>query len=87
MYADISRHKTKSGKIYERVLLRTPYRDKETGKVRHKTVLNISHLPKEEIEAIKLALKHKGDLTQLVSVEEVGISKASDLEVCGQLSK
>jgi len=65
IYIDVSRHKTKSGKIYERVLLRTSYRDKGTGKVRHKTVLNISHLPKEEIKALKLAPKHKGDLTQL----------------------
>ena len=33
IYVDISRHKTKSGKVYERVLLRTSYRDKETGKL------------------------------------------------------
>ena len=50
------------------ILLRESYR--EDGKVKKRNVGNISHLPKEEIEAIKLALKHKGNLAELVSVKE-----------------
>ena len=62
MYIDTS--KTKRGnKTYTRNLLRTSYR--EDGKVKHKTVLNLSISSQEEIDAIKLALKHKGNLKKL----------------------
>jgi len=68
MYVDTS--KTKRGnKTYTRNLLRTSYR--EGGKVKHKTVLNLSICSQEEIAAIKLALKHKGNLTTLASVKDV----------------
>ena len=49
-----------SKKIYQSVLLRTSYR--ENGKVKKKTIANLSGCTPEEIEAIKLALKHKDDL-------------------------
>ena len=68
MYVDTS--KTKRGnKIYTRNLLRTSYR--ENGKVKHKTLLNLSICSNEEIAAIKLALKHKGNLTALSSIKDV----------------
>ena len=68
MYVDTA--KTKRGnKTYIRNLLRTSYR--EDGKVKHKTVLNLSICSQEEIAAIKLALKHKGNLTTLTSIKEV----------------
>ncbi len=68
MYIDTS--KTKRGnKTYTRNLLRTSYR--EDGKVKHKTVLNLSICSQEEIDAIKLALKHKGNLKKLFSIEDV----------------
>ena len=68
MYVDTS--KTKRGnKTYARNLLRTSYR--EDGKVKHKTVLNLSICSQEEIAAIKLALKHKGNLTTLASLKDV----------------
>jgi len=68
MYIDrsISRQ---HGKIYTRTLLRTSYREK--GKVKHKTIANLSKCSKEEIEAIKLALKHKNDLTKLCSIKDI----------------
>ena len=59
--------KSKSGK-YVRYLLRSSFR--VDGKVKHRTVANISHCSPEEIDAIKLALQHKGDLTSLVSLRE-----------------
>ncbi len=68
MYVDQSISK-QHGKIYMRTLLRDSYR--EEGKVKHHTLANLSKCSKEEIEAIKLALKHKNDLTELFSIKEV----------------
>jgi len=68
MYVDTA--KTKRGnKTYTRNLLRTSYR--ENGKVKHKTVLNLSICSQEEITAIKLALKYKGNLMALSSLKDV----------------
>lgn len=69
MHVDSSTVTSKSGKRYERHLIRQAYRD-EQGKPRQRTIANISKCSAEEIGAIKLALKHKGDLTQLVSVAD-----------------
>lgn len=68
MYVDTSTLK-RNGKTYTRHLLRISYR--ENGKVRKKTLLNISDRPEEEVEAIKLALKNKKKLTTLVSIDEI----------------
>lgn len=55
---------TKQGdKTYTRYLLRESYR--EGKKVRHRTIANLSKCKPEEIEAIRLALRHKKDLSQL----------------------
>jgi hypothetical protein len=64
MYVDSS---TTAGK-YIRHLLRESYR--EGKKVKHRTIANLSHCSAEEIEALRLALRHKGDLTELVCVVE-----------------
>ena len=64
MYVDIA-YKKQNSKSYKRVLLRHNYR--EDGKIKHKTIANISNCTDEEIQAIKLALKNKKDLTQLGS--------------------
>lgn len=61
MFVAKSKFKTKSGKIYESVLLRESYR--ENGHVKKRTIANLSHCSKEEIAAIKLALKHKHNLS------------------------
>jgi transposase len=67
MYVDIATSK-QNGRIYSRALLRECYR--ENGKVKHNTIANISSCTKEEITAIKLALKHKGDLSNIGSFKE-----------------
>ena len=64
MYVDSS----KSHGKYTRSLLRENYR--EDGKVKHRTIANLSHCSVEEIDAIKLALKHKKDLSKLVSLSK-----------------
>ena len=57
----------RDGKTYRRHLLRTSYR--EAGKVKKRTIANLTHCSEEEIEAIRLALQHKADLTQLGSAK------------------
>ena len=61
-------HKTVNGKTYTSHLLRHAYRDR--GKVRHRTIANLTGYPEAEIAAIRLALELKGDLTQLASLRE-----------------
>jgi len=68
MYVDTS-YSTQLGKTYCRHLLRESYR--ESGTVKHRTLANLSHCSSEEIAAIKLALKHKGNLTVLGSLEDI----------------
>jgi transposase len=52
-----------NGKVYTRVLLRQSFR--ENGKVKHRTIANLSKCAPEEIAAIKLAFEHKHDLESL----------------------
>ncbi|MBM4341694.1 MAG: IS1634 family transposase [Deltaproteobacteria bacterium] len=64
MYVDTSHRKT-----YTRYLLRDSFR--KNGKVKHRTIASLSSCSQEEIAAIKLALKHKGDLAHLVSLKQI----------------
>jgi len=54
-----------NGKAYIRHLLRETYR--EEGKVKHRTLANFTHCKPEEVEAIRLALKYKGDLGRILA--------------------
>ncbi len=67
MYVDVA-FSRQNGKVYKRVLLRESYKVK--GQVKHRTIANLSHCSEEEIQAIKLALKHKGDLHNLDSLKD-----------------
>jgi transposase len=62
MYIDCSTV-TINGKPYKRALLRESYR--EEGKVKHRTIANLSACSDDEIQAMRLALRLKGDLAQL----------------------
>jgi hypothetical protein len=62
MYLDRS-STTAKGKTYYRVLLRQSFRLE--GKVKHRTVANLSACSQDELQAIELALKHKHDLDSL----------------------
>ena len=68
MVATMYIEKTNSQGKYDCYLLRETYR--QDGKVKHRTIANLSPCGVEEIQAIRLALKHKNDLSQLVSVTE-----------------
>jgi len=67
MYVDTS-HITRGGKTYTRHLLRESYR--AHGKVLHRTLANVSHCSEAEIEAIRLALRHKGELEHLGTIQD-----------------
>jgi hypothetical protein len=70
MYLDSSKT-TINGKTYQRHLLREFYR--EDVKVKNLTIASLSHCSFAEIEAIRLALQHKHDLAQLVSIKDVAL--------------
>lgn len=67
MYIDTSTVTTK-GRTYKRVLLRESFR--ANGKVKKRTIANLSACSAQEIEAIKLALAHKDNLAGLGSVDK-----------------
>ena len=56
-----------SKKIYKSILLRESYR--EDGKVKKRTIANLSHCSPGEIRAIELALEHKDNLGALGSLK------------------
>jgi hypothetical protein len=72
MYVDTAKT-VRHGKTYYRHLLRDSFR--ENGKVKHHTIANLSKCSKEEIEAIKLALKYKGQLAEIASIHAVDIKQ------------
>jgi len=76
MYIDTATS-TQGGRTYRRHLLRESYR--QDGKVKHRTIANLSHCSEAEIAAIKLALRHKGDLAQLGSRKDLTLHQGSRL--------
>jgi hypothetical protein len=67
MYIDTS-HITRGGKTYTRHLLRESYR--AHGKVLHRTIANVSQCSEAEIEAMRLALRHKEALAHLGTLQD-----------------
>lgn len=67
MYLDRSKTSL-NGKTYHRVLLRQSFR--QDGKVKHRTIANLSGCSQVELQAIELALKHKHDLDSLRPTEK-----------------
>ena len=63
----------RTGKPCVRHLLRTSYR--QDGKVKKRTIANLTHCSEEEINAIRLALRHKGDLAKLGQKEAVELQQ------------
>ena len=77
MYIDTVKKHVKD-KTYTRYLIRDSYL--ENGKVKHHTIANISKCSYEEILAIKLALKYKGNLSSLL-VDRGDIKATTGLSV------
>lgn len=68
MYIEETPSISKAGKKYISILLRESYR--ESGKVKKRTIANLSDRSSQEISAIKLALKYKDNLELLGAVTE-----------------
>ncbi len=84
MYLD-SGKTTINGKTYERHLLRESYR--EDGKVKNRTIASLSHCTVAEIEAIRLALKHKDNLASLISIKDVALQAGPRIGIVYALNK
>lgn len=69
MYVTVTRKKYKDT-FHEQILLRESYR--EDGKVKSRTLLNLTNKPKEQIEAITQALKNKKNDTVCIRDQEQG---------------
>ena len=66
--------KTKSGKTsHTCTLLRESYR--ENGKVKSRTIHNLTHCNPDEVDAMRLALKHKKNLASLISLDDVTLKQ------------
>jgi transposase len=66
-------NKVGKNKNYPKAILRQSYR--ENGKSKKRTIANLGKCSTEEIKAMELALKHKGDLSVLVDIKEEIIAK------------
>jgi hypothetical protein len=74
MYIARATWPSKDGKkMHQSLWLRESYR--EGNKVKKRNIANLKNCSPEEIAAIELALKHKGDLAQLGSLEEVELTQ------------
>jgi transposase len=79
-------NKAKHGKkIYSSILLRESYR--ENGKVKKRTIANLSACSTDEIAAIRLALENKNNLDDLINVRkditlEEGLSIGAAWVIC-----
>jgi transposase len=69
MFVTVTRKKYKDT-FHEQILLRESYR--EDGKVKSRTLLNLTNKPKEQIEAIAQALKNKNNNTVCIKDQEQG---------------
>ena len=77
MYVDLCKYK-RGNKTYKRVLLREGYR--EGGKVKHRTLANLSHCSDEEIEAIGIVLKGKKQIVyDLLTYRETHVTTRKKL--------
>jgi hypothetical protein len=91
----IQRVKSKQGKkTYEQILLRESYREPgaKRSAVKKRTLLNLTKYPPQIIQAFELALKHRGDLSVLTSMEDIALEQGPSvgavfaiLEVARQL--
>jgi hypothetical protein len=66
-----------NGRTYESIYLRESFR--QDGKVKKRDIANLTHCDPAEIAAIELALKHKGDLAALASLDGVQLQEGASV--------
>ena len=77
MYISRASWASSNGKVYESIYLRESYR--EGPHVRKRNLANLTHADPREIAALELALKHKGDLAALGSLDQVQLRQGPSL--------
>lgn len=77
MYVAHASWPSSNGKTYTSIYLRESYRD--GPHVRKRSIANLTHCPEEEIAAIELALKHKGNLAVLGSLDNISLRQGPSL--------
>ena len=71
-------HKKRGEKVYEQILLRESYRVRK-DKVDKRTLLNLTHFPREQVEAIEWALKHPEAVASGVGGEGVQLCEGKSV--------
>jgi hypothetical protein len=71
MYVARADWPSSNGKVYTSIYLRQSYR--QGSQVKTRNIANLTHCPEEEIAAIEVALKHKGNLAVLGSLKDVSL--------------
>src|ERR1035441_4878266 len=77
MYISRASWSSSNGKVYQSIYLRESYR--EGPHVRKRNIANLTHADPQEIAALELALKHKGDLAALRSLDQVHLTQGLSL--------
>ena len=77
MYIARASWPSSNGKVYQTTYLRQSYRQGKQVKTRN--IANLTHCPEEEIAAIELALKYKGNLTALDSLDNVSLQQGASV--------
>jgi len=71
MHVARTRWPSSNGKIYESIYFR------QDGKVKKRDIANLNHCNPAEIAAIELALRHKGDLAALASLDGIQLHEGA----------
>ena len=77
MHIARARWPSSNGKTYQSIYLRESFR--QDGKVKKRDIANLTHCDPAEIAAIELALKHKGDLSALASLDGVHLQEGASV--------
>ena len=77
MHVARARWPSSNGKTYESIYLRESFR--QDGKVKKRDIANLTHCNPAEVAAIELALKHKGDLSALASLDGVHLQEGASI--------
>ena len=73
LYVARAKWPSSNGKVYESIYLRESFR--QDGSVKKRDIANLTHCDPAEITAIELALKHKGNLAALASLDNVQLQQ------------
>lgn len=78
MYIEYIKTKTSTGKLsHTAILLRHSFR--ENGKIKKKTIANLTHVKPETLEAYRLIIKHQKDPSVLLSQGDIQVTQGNSI--------